>query len=251
VQPDAVVLGQRAPVVGRPFALGADTRPALAPRAPGTANSGLLEDRKTGLIQAIPIKSFPVGRFRLRALRGGRAEEGVRSSNVFLNADALRGAIAEVISTGKESAVKKKESAVQKFVLHRIAIIVAAIAVGSAGLATDALARGGGGEGHSGGGMGGGHFGGMGEGHFGGKMSGGHFGGRAEHQPYGHYRGWGEPYGYYGDSGYYDPSTVAPDEQPPTTAYPYVKPPRSSCSTQTYKVPSEDGGEASVNVVRC
>jgi hypothetical protein len=30
-----------------------------------------------------------------------------------------------------------------------------------------------------------------------------------------------------------------------------LKPPRSSRSTQTYKVPSEDGGEASVNVVRC
>jgi len=27
--------------------------------------------------------------------------------------------------------------------------------------------------------------------------------------------------------------------------------PRSSCSTQTYKVPSEAGGEASINVVRC
>jgi hypothetical protein len=65
--------------------------------------------------------------------------------------------------------------------------------------------------------------------------------------------GWGAPYGYYADSGYYDPSTVASDEEPTyqTTAYPYVKPPRSSCSTQTYKVPSEDGGEASVNVVRC
>ncbi len=111
--------------------------------------------------------------------------------------------------------------------LHRIAIMIAAIAVGSAGIATDAFARGGGG--------------------------GGHFGGRAEHQRYGHYRGWGAPYGYYGDSGYDDPSTVAPDEQPayPTAAYPYVKPPRSSCSTQTYKVPSEAGGEASVNVVRC
>jgi hypothetical protein len=127
--------------------------------------------------------------------------------------------------------------------LHRIAIIVAAIAVGSAGIATDAFARGGGG--HVGGGMG--------EGHFGGAMSGGHFGGRAEHQRDGHDRGWGAPYGYDGDSGYDDPSTVAPDEQPtyPTTAYPYVKPPRSSCSTQTYKVPSEHGGEASVNVVRC
>ena len=41
--------------------------------------------------------------------------------------------------------------------------------------------------------------------------------------------------------GDYDPSTVTPDD----------KPPRSSCSTQTYKVPSEDGGEASINVVRC
>src|SRR5205809_951952 len=42
------------------------------------------------------------------------------------------------------------------------------------------------------------------------------------------------------DRGDYDPSTVRPDEQP-------VKPPRSSCSTQTYKVPSEGGGEASIN----
>jgi hypothetical protein len=46
------------------------------------------------------------------------------------------------------------------------------------------------------------------------------------------------------DRGDYDPSTVRPNEQP-------VKPPRSSCSTQTYKVPSEGGGEASINVVRC
>jgi hypothetical protein len=42
----------------------------------------------------------------------------------------------------------------------------------------------------------------------------------------------------------HDPSTVRPDEQP-------VKPPRSSCSTQTYKVPSEGGGEASIKMVRC
>jgi hypothetical protein len=34
----------------------------------------------------------------------------------------------------------------------------------------------------------------------GGAMSGGHFGGRAEQQRYGNYRGWGAPYGYYGDS---------------------------------------------------
>jgi hypothetical protein len=159
-----------------------------------------------------------------------------------------------------------------KFMLHRIAIMIVAIAVGNSGIATDAFARGGGGGGHFGGGMGGGHFGGaMSGGHLGG-ISGSHFGGRAERQRYGHYRGWGTPYGYYGDSGYDDPSTVAPDEQPaypttaypyvtppraseqptyPTAAYPYVKPPHSSCSTQTYKVPSEAGGEASVNVVRC
>ena len=46
------------------------------------------------------------------------------------------------------------------------------------------------------------------------------------------------------DRGDHDPSTVRPDEQP-------AKPPRSSCSTQTYKVPSEGGGEASINMVRC
>ena len=111
----------------------------------------------------------------------------------------------------------------------------------------------------------------MGGGRVGGGLAGGHFGGgrfagRFEH---GHRaRGLAVPFfGYYDDwyGGYYDPSTVTPDEQPtyptaaypyvqptyPTAAYPYVKPPRSSCSTQTYKVPSEDGGEASVNVVRC
>ena len=52
---------------------------------------------------------------------------------------------------------------------------------------------------------------------------------------------WGDAPRYSGD---HDPSTVGPDEQP-------VKPPRSSCSTQTYKVPSEGGGEASINMVRC
>ncbi len=46
------------------------------------------------------------------------------------------------------------------------------------------------------------------------------------------------------DRGDYDSSAVRPDEPP-------VKPPRSSCSTQTYKVPSEGGGEASINMVRC
>jgi hypothetical protein len=135
------------------------------------------------------------------------------------------------------------------------AVLAVACVVGS----TPGFARGGGGGGHFDGGIGGGHFGGaMSGGHLGG-IGGDHFGGRADDQRFGHYRGWGAPYGYYGDngyygdSGYYDPSTVAPDEQPtyPTAAYPYVKPPRSSCSTQTYKVRSETGGEASVNVVRC
>src|SRR5499433_271582 len=46
------------------------------------------------------------------------------------------------------------------------------------------------------------------------------------------------------DRGDHDPSTVTPDEQP-------VKPPRSGCNTQTYKVPSEGGGEASIKMVRC
>ena len=167
----------------------------------------------------------------------------------------------------------------RKSTLHRIAIVVVAVVLGSA--TTDAVARGGGGAGHGGGGMGGGHFGGvMGDGHFGGGIGrgfgghfggavaggriggglrGGHFGGdrfagRFEHSH--RVRGPVVPFGYYDDwySGYgnYDPSTVTPDEQPtyPTAAYPYVKP-RSSCSTQTYKVPSEAGGEASINVVRC
>jgi hypothetical protein len=46
------------------------------------------------------------------------------------------------------------------------------------------------------------------------------------------------------DGGDHDPPTAKNDEQP-------LKPPRPSCSTQTYKVPSEAGGESSVNVVRC
>jgi len=87
------------------------------------------------------------------------------------------------------------------------------------------------------------------------RAGGGRFAGRFE--PSHRVRGLVVPFGYYDDwysgYGYYDPSTVTPEEQPtyPTAAYPYVKPPRSSCSTQTYKVPSENGGEASVNVVRC
>src|SRR5262245_5910447 len=45
-------------------------------------------------------------------------------------------------------------------------------------------------------------------------------------------------------SGHHDRSTVALDAQP-------VKPPSPSRCTQTYKVPSERGGEASINIVRC
>jgi len=148
----------------------------------------------------------------------------------------------------------------RKSTLHRIAIVVVAVALGSAVIATDAVAAGGNAAGHGGGGMGGGHFGGaMGGGRIGSGLRGGHFGGdrfaaRFEHRH--RVRGLVVPFGYYDDwysgYGYYDPSTVTPDEQPtyPTTAYPYMKP-RSSCSTQTYKVPSEAGGEASINVVRC
>jgi len=160
-----------------------------------------------------------------------------------------------------ESSGTEKVAAVNKFMLHRIAVVVVAAALGSAAIATDAAARGGSGAGLGGGSMGGGHIGGaMGGGRIGGGLGGGHIGGgrfagRFDHRRHGRARGLAAPFGYYDDwySGNYDPSTVTPDEQPtyPTTAYPYVKPPRSSCSTQTYKVPSEAGGEASINVVRC
>jgi len=156
--------------------------------------------------------------------------------------------------------------------LRQTMITLVTAAALSGGLTADAFARAGGGFGggaHIGGGFGGGaHMGGgFGRGHFGGAMGGGrigggsggrHFGGFADRFDHGHrgrVRGLAVPFGYYDDwySGYYDPLTVTPGEQPtyPTTAYPYVKPPRSSCSTQTYKVPSEAGGEASINVVRC
>jgi len=153
----------------------------------------------------------------------------------------------------------------KKFMSHRIAIVIVVASLGSAAIATDAAARGGGGASHGGGGMGRG-FGGahlvgaMGGGRIGGGLRGGRFGGDRFAGRFAHshrVRGLVVPFGYYDDwysgYGYYDPSTVTPDEQPtyPTTAYPYVKPPRSSCSTQTYKVPSENGGEASINVVRC
>jgi hypothetical protein len=94
--------------------------------------------------------------------------------------------------------------------------------------------------------------------------------------PFGHvrHRGLfigGSPVALWGDApwynGYYDPSGYVPSyQQPiytyPTAAYPapetivreriiYVLPPRPSCSTQTYRVPSEEGGVRSINIVRC
>ena len=114
------------------------------------------------------------------------------------------------------------------FALHKIAMLAVAIAVGSAGIATDAWARGGGG----GGGGGGGHFGGGGGGHFGGGMGGGHLGAGAHlggalgaghlgglggrfgghrfggsGRRFAHHRGFqgfgfGDPLGYYDDYGY-------------------------------------------------
>jgi hypothetical protein len=45
-------------------------------------------------------------------------------------------------------------------------------------------------------------------------------------------------------SGHHDTRTVASDEQP-------VKQRSPGCSTQSYKVPSESGGEVSINVLRC
>jgi hypothetical protein len=57
----------------------------------------------------------------------------------------------------------------------------------------------------------------------------------------------GAPTGVGGDAPSYSgqrPSSVAPDEQP-------VQPPGPSHCTQTYTVPSEGGGQASINIVRC
>jgi hypothetical protein len=83
---------------------------------------------------------------------------------------------------------QRKVAAMGKSMLHRFAIVVLAAAVGSVAIATDAVARGGGGTGHGGGGVSGGHFGAaMGGSHFGGGMvrgfSGRHFsGGRLAEQ---------------------------------------------------------------------
>src|SRR5262249_58274444 len=106
----------------------------------------------------------------------------------------------------------------RKSTLHRIAIVVVAVALGSAVIATDAVAAGGNAAGHWGGGGGGGQFGGamggshfgggidraFGGGHFGGAMGGGRFGGggvggRFERRPYGWGRGAGRPLREYGE----------------------------------------------------
>jgi hypothetical protein len=101
------------------------------------------------------------------------------------------------------------------FKMSKIAIVVAAVALGSTAISMDALARGGGhggggGGGHGGGG-GGGHFGGGGGAHFGGgggarfggggHIGGGHFGGAqlgggrfGGGLRGGHRRGFGAPY---------------------------------------------------------
>jgi hypothetical protein len=171
---------------------------------------------------------------------------------------------------------------VQKVKLHRTIIVVAAVALGAVSLATDALARGGGGGGgqvssglrggHIGGGLGVARTGRAGLGrmhvgggafaadHSGGGMGSDHLG----HQQHAHGRrhdrfGFGGFGGYgYGyengcldnyDAGCFDHPTnedaAVPGPVDPTAIH------RSGCRTQTQKVPSEDGGERTVNIVRC
>jgi hypothetical protein len=83
----------------------------------------------------------------------------------------------------------------RKPTLHRIAIVVVAVALGSAVIATDAVAAGG----HGGESMGGGHFGGA---MAGGRFGGGFEAGRFEHGHYGR-GGLAVPFGYYDDYGGY------------------------------------------------
>ena len=154
--------------------------------------------------------------------------------------------------------------------MHRIASVVVAVALGSGVIATGAVAAGGNAGGHGGGGMGGGHFGGaMGGSHFGGGMGrgfGGHFGGamgggrigsdlRGGHFGGGRFAGRfershrvrGLPFGYYDDwysgYGYYDPSTVTPDEQLtyPAPVVPSPPAPDAKVVSNPYsRVPSEE-----------
>ena len=150
--------------------------------------------------------------------------------------------------------------------MHRIASVVVAVALGSAVIATGAVAAGGNAGGHGGGGMGGGHFGGaMGGNHFGGGMGrdfggamgggrigsdlrGGHFGGgRFAGRFERNHRVRGLPFGYYDDwysgYGYYDPSTVTPDEQLtyPAPVVPSPPAPDAKVVSNPYsRVPSEE-----------
>jgi hypothetical protein len=163
---------------------------------------------------------------------------------------------------------------VQKVKLHRTIILVAAVALGPVSLATDALARGGGG--HVSGDLRGGHIGGaLGRAHIGrGRLGGMHVGGGAfaadhsgggvggghlDHQQH----AYGRRHDRFGFGGYgyengclddYDNSCLdhptnedvaMPEPVDPTAVR------RSGCRTQTQKVPSEDGGERTVNIVRC
>jgi hypothetical protein len=69
------------------------------------------------------------------------------------------------------------------------------------------------------------------------------------------------PYVPYQQPTYPDPATAYPVSAYPPAAYPpiaaaperviYVVPVRPGCSTQTYRVRSEKGGERSIDVVRC
>ena len=83
----------------------------------------------------------------------------------------------------------QKGKSMRKVMMHKIAFVVAAIAVGSAGVSADALARGGGG-----GGGGGGHMGGGGGEHMGGSGFGG---GSAMFMPHGGFGG-----GHFGGGGF-------------------------------------------------
>src|SRR5882724_11860731 len=86
--------------------------------------------------------------------------------------------VPRMLATFFTPSAEQERKAMKRPKLHKIAIVLAAIAVGSAGISADALARGVGGGGHTGGGFGGGHMGGgFGGGHMGGGFSGGHIGG--------------------------------------------------------------------------
>ena len=108
----------------------------------------------------------------------------------------------------------RKVILMKKFALHKTLMLIAALAIGSAGIAGDALARGGGGGGGGGGGLGGGSvggpagggFGGHGMGHMGGGgFAGGDFhGGRFGHDGFDHGRRFARvgPFLGYDDYGY-------------------------------------------------